>query len=448
MTRPLVTAVVSAIPATLVLLKTPDVDWRVAAFAALACAVTMLGIVLLEQRVLREADINQLMGRGQSTTARRARMGFVLVSAQAALALVLGLGGALLVASLGGVWRIDPGYDVGRTVFVEVALSAVAPSARTARLNDLVRSIRTVPGVQQVAVFGAPLLSRSWLSPALRAPDGATALPVQGIPVAGDFFALMGLHPLAGRLPSESELTRGEPVAVVSERVARAYWPGQYPVGRVLESMGRGRTLTVVGVVPESRYAMLDDGSRGQIYVPLIPWPRPTILVRGAIGSGELLRAVLARVKEPVGPLRAMTLREGLSHSIRARTFDAWLFGSFALAAVILVAVSVLGLVAVTTAGRTREIGIRMALGATRSRIVTLLMQEQLPAVLVGLAAGTLLSVWSVRLLKSRVYQLNVYNPWVWGAATTIVLVAAISGALVPALRASRANPVDAVRAE
>lgn len=186
----------------------------------------------------------------------------------------------------------------------------------------------------------------------------------------------------------------------------------------------------------------------GQIYRPLIPWSRPTIVVQGAPRPAALLHAVLAQVKEPVGALRAMTMREGLADTIRGRVFDAWLFGSFALAALVLVAVSVLGLAGMTAAGRTREIGIRMALGARRRMIVGLLIREQLVAVAVGLVAGTIASVWTVRLLQSRLYHLSVYDPRVWCASSIVLLAAATRGALLPSLRASSINPVQSLRVD
>jgi ABC-type antimicrobial peptide transport system permease subunit len=145
---------------------------------------------------------------------------------------------------------------------------------------------------------------------------------------------------------------------------------------------------------------------------------------------------------------RAATAAALLADTVRPRRLRSWLFGSFAAASLVLVAVGLFGLVAMAIARRKREIGIRLALGATRDRLVRGLVIEQLAPVVAGLAAGGLIAAWAVRFLRSYLYELEVYDATVWLVAVLVVSCAAFSGALIPSWRASRLEPMGALRAE
>jgi putative ABC transport system permease protein len=137
-----------------------------------------------------------------------------------------------------------------------------------------------------------------------------------------------------------------------------------------------------------------------------------------------------------------------LGDSIRVRRLQSWLFGAFAVSGLVLTGVGLFGFVAMTTARRTREVGIRMALGATRDRLVRGLVREQLTPVVLGLALGGVLAAWLVRFLEAYLYELSAYDLRIWSVALTVVLVTALAGALIPAWRASRVDPVRALRVE
>ena len=146
--------------------------------------------------------------------------------------------------------------------------------------------------------------------------------------------------------------------------------------------------------------------------------------------------------------MRMATAEDLLADTVRDRRLDAWLFGAFGIAALMVVGVGILGLMAMMTVRRTREIGIRMALGSTSAGVISLLVRELLSAVCAGAIAGAIVSAWTVRFLKSYLYQLTVYDLRVWIASVGLILAVAAMGALIPSWRASRTNPVAALRME
>ena len=146
--------------------------------------------------------------------------------------------------------------------------------------------------------------------------------------------------------------------------------------------------------------------------------------------------------------VQAGTLDDRFADSVRPRRFQSWLFGSFAMCALVIVGVGILGLMAMATARRTREMGIRLALGATRDKLVGALLLEQLGAVALGVLVGSLVSAWAVRFVKVYLYQITPFDPRVWTAAVVAIVATAVVGTLIPSLRASRVDPVQALKAE
>ncbi len=216
--------------------------------------------------------------------------------------------------------------------------------------------------------------------------------------------------------------------------------------------VNHGRVFTVVGVVPDARYLSLDLDAQGAIYWPVAATPQPFIysmLVR--LDSGTRLAAVLPQVIQRCPDCwfhGGQMLTSALADSIRPRRFSAWLFSSFGLSALVVLGAGILGLAAMSTSRRTREIGIRMALGASAAGVLRQILREQTAPVAFGLLAGGALAAWLVRFVAAYLYKTPLDDPISWsGAAVALLLVASI-GVLVPARRASRVDPVHALRAE
>jgi ABC-type antimicrobial peptide transport system permease subunit len=177
-----------------------------------------------------------------------------------------------------------------------------------------------------------------------------------------------------------------------------------------------------------------------------------SVILAKSRGSAEsLLRSLLAEVRAvgpSIGVTRALTFDEAYGSALGRRRFYAWFFGGFAASALVIVGVGIVGLLAMTTAMRTREMGIRVALGATADGIIGLLLREQLRSVLAGLLVGAIVASWAVRFMKGYLYQFTIYDSRIWAIAVATIVVTATIGALVPSWRASRVDPIKALRVD
>jgi ABC-type antimicrobial peptide transport system permease subunit len=267
--------------------------------------------------------------------------------------------------------------------------------------------------------------------------------------VTPGFFEAAGLPALAGRVPTDAEVASGARVVAVSDKVAREYWPDASAVGQTLNRSGEA--FLVVGVVPDARYLALEMEPLGAVYYP----DRASLVdlfiayERGRAPELSTVLGVIAERHPTFRVRRAGTVRDTLANSIRERTFHAYLFGAFGLSAVVIVAVGVLGLAAVVASRRTREVGVRLALGARRRGLVALVVRQELAGVLWGLVAGALVAAWATRFLESYIYfKASLYDPVAWTSAALLLLGAAVVGSLIPAVRVSRTDPAQVLRTE
>jgi hypothetical protein len=352
------------------------------------------------------------------------------------------------------VWGEDPGFDARDTALLSMSAPA---GASAADIEALVASVNRMPGVRRAGAAGHLILERAFNGSVFDRPPGVPArepggFPIESVPVTHGFLDASGLTLRDGRLPTDAEFVSAAPVVAVSETVAREYWPGRRAVGQTLTR--KGREHAVVGVVSDARLMSLDLEAQGAIYWPVAAMERPLIayvLVRLQPGVGDGLSAITRELMRqcPTCWFRsAMMLRDALGVTIRGRQFSGWLFSAFGIAALVIVGIGILGLAAMTTARRTREIGIRLALGASGRRVVRHLLREQAAAVAVGLAAGGLIAAWLVQFVSSFLYKITVYDARAWTAAIAALLLVAAFGALLPAWRASRIDPVRALRVE
>jgi predicted permease len=454
------------LPEDLVLFRPAAVDWRVGVFAAWAGAL-LAGVATIWP--LRRATTSAGgLAPGRSVTERARPAGWrLVVIVQVAAALVLTVAGALVVSSLLTVYAQTPAITTSGVITIEASFlgtglvrqfGRVSPE-RAVRVNAALDRLRLLPGVESVAATAAELLDGGSSAPWFLVPATAshTRLNTEMQAVTAAYYRVVQPHVIAGRLPTDTELARDEPVIVVSESVARNYWPDTTAVGQRLRDEGTngkdGEIFTVVGVVKDVRWWSWDQET-AQIYGPyalLARSPMPTFLIRTSANPGRVTQdalGVVANVDPLLKPIRAAMLDDLFVDSVRPRRFQAWLFGSFALASLFVAGIGIFGLLAMSTARRTREVGIRLACGATPVRIVRLLVTEQLGPVAIGLLAGGLVAAWTVRFVKSYLYQLTAYDARVWTAALALLLTTAAIGTLFPALRASRIDPTVALRQE
>lgn len=431
-------------------LKAPAIDLRVLAFAVFGAAGCASLVTLLSARAVAHASLRTPMSQGGGTTARLRGQSW-LVAIEVALGLVLVVGGALVTGSLMRAWAEDPGFNARDTALVSV----VTPTGWSAeQVEVFITTLSRLPGVVQAGGASHSFLEHETNGNAFKRPAGVPLTPIDTVPITHGFIQAAGLPLLEGRLPTDTEFATNASVIVVSETTAHEYWPGQSAIGQSLVQGGEGRSFAVVGVVGDARYISLDRAVQGVIYAPISSHPHPSVskvLVRFAHADARSLEPVVSDIVASCPGCwlsGAEMLRDALSMSISGREFSAMLFAGFGAAALVIVGTAALGVVAMSTHRRTREIGVRMALGATGGDVMWQIVWEQVWPVVVGLACGAAVAAWATRFVTTYLYKTPTYDASSWLFAIVALLVIAFTGALVPSLRASHIDPVQALRVE
>jgi putative ABC transport system permease protein len=435
------------------------VDARVAAIVASAALALAMPISIWPvRRALRSTSIDAGAARASERTRAGGRQ--VVVALQVAGGFALAVGGALFVGSILSVYGNDLPIRTRGVGLIECFLmgpgaTMEASAAREARVSAVLDRLRQVRGVEAAAATSAQVLRGgswvSWFQPPAGAPNPRIEVDRQA--VTADYYRVLEPRVVAGRLPTDAELAAQAPVVVVSERLARAYWADGAALGRTLTVHGGAESYRVAGIVQDVRWFSWDT-EVASIYGPygrLSREPMVTILIRTAPGFAtpvvitDALRAIDA-LDPTLNAKRAGELDDLFVDSVRGRRLQAWLFGSFAAGALVVIGVGIFGLLAMATARRTAELGIRQALGATPAGLVRLVVREQLMPVCAGLLLGALLAVWASRFVEAFLYGVTPSDPRVWLAAAAMTLATATLGVLAPALRASAADPAKALR--
>jgi putative ABC transport system permease protein len=455
--QPLLSLALTLLPESLVLLKPPRIDLRVVAFALAAAVATMTSVSAISLRSsVRHALANPLAGI-QTAMRVRSWTRTLILSAQSAIGLVLVLAGALVLASFVALRTEDPGIDPNGLAVIEVLIPgltrAQAPDEWRARHAAILARIQALPGVNGVATAATPLMENSSAGSTFASPPGATRLWVNDVPISGTFFAVTGLAVLDGRLPTPDEIDAGRAVAVVSDRTARAYWPGRRAVGETLQSRSLKLSLQVVAVVEEARFSSQAETTMGELYLPAAVTSRgtPLYFVKTARTAETLAREVALAINHDVQGVvvrRAQSFDDALASSVKLQRFRGVLFAVVAGVGLVLFAVGIGGLVAMGVARRVREIGIRATLGAGRSVISRMIVLDHLRPVIAGSVLGLVASWWTTKLLSGFLYGFTPHDPFIWAAASALLLMVAMLSAWVPARRASAVDPAVILRVD
>lgn len=448
--RPLLDLSMSLAPDGLMLLKSPAIDVRAIVFTVIAAAVSLLTTTCWSARASTSVTERSALSEGGATTERgRSRVRMVLISGQIAAALVLVIIGVLFSASLMRAWAEDTGFSRSNTARLRVHPGS---SFGVPAITELLDAIEAMPGVIAAGGLNEPFLERAITGSAFDAPAGALPLDadVENLAVTSGFFGAAGLRLIQGRLPTRAEFDGGQPVVVVSRTVAEAYWPHEPALGKVLRK--RKQAYEVIAVVDDARYRALDAEPGGEIYSSIADQPGLANVIVALDGNAsrrlaEIVTMIGTRFPR-VRVARAETMDQALSASIQRRRFHTWLFAGLGGAGLAIAAVGIVGLVGMSTSQRTREVGVRMALGATRRRVVQQMLTEQLWPLAIGLVSGGILAGWALRFLQEYAYKLSIYDPGIWMAAMLVIAGAAAIGSLAPVIRATRVDPVSALRAE
>lgn len=414
--------------------------------------------------VLREEGRGGTAGRG----ARLLRRG--LVVAQVAFAFMLLVGAGLLLTSFREILAVEPGFEP------EGVLSAtlVAPRARYAE-DDALRSlvartleqVRALPGVSSAGATDVLPWSGSYSDSVILAEGyvmqpGESLISPDAAVVSPGYFETMGISLRAGRLLDERDDEKAQKVVIVDETLARKFWPGADPIGRRMFRPGNPENLldpgpnptwlTVVGVVGDVKLRGLvsNDSRVGAYYFPFAQQPsRFTNFVVKTTGDPIALAAAMRKVVALVDPelplFDVRTMKERLAQTLLERRAAAMLTAGFGLAALLLAAIGLYGVLAYLVTRRTREIGIRIALGSTGRRIFELILHEGLVMLGLGLALGLSGAVALRGALASQLYGVGALDPRVLGAGAAVLAAVAFAASALPAMRAARIDPVEAL---
>ncbi|MEZ5319307.1 MAG: FtsX-like permease family protein [Vicinamibacterales bacterium] len=459
--RPLVTITLGLLPDSVTLLRQPAVDARALAVAiGLGVAVTLIVAVwpaVLATRTGRPARLASGASAGSRAGRRSA---FLIVTTQTAFGCVLIVAGALTAVSLSRVRAAELGFHREDLAVVEVEGRRFRDFADVAdQLRRGLDALREMDGVRAVAAASVRPFDAGSVPFTTVAPEGVTARP-EGVAerrVDRAFFDVARLSVLEGALPTEGEWRDGAPVAVVSRTAARLLWPDRSALGQVLTRLrpvpgASDPRRIVAAVVGDARWQALDAPPVGDVYLPGVI--QATTVGIGALvqttgdASDVAARAARELTARGLTVRRAVALEDAMASSTRARVLPVWLFGTLGASALAIVAVGVVGLVTMTAAQRTRELVIRVALGATSGGVTRLLVRDQLVAVGAGLAVGLVASVWTARWVESQLYATRVYDLTIWAAAAGVLGLVAVAGATLPAVRAARVDPARLLKAE
>lgn len=448
-----------------------------ALLAALSIAFILALVTTVGARVTRVSGSLAESSRTASGSRRQLRIREGLIITEVALTVVLVAGAGLLGRTLAAVLRIDPGYRVDDALIAEVTTSddGSEPSLtrKVQRVQEILDGMRRLPGVETVGLINSFPLGRGWFSngqflemtrvdeittpeqiqqlgPAIKARQGQAAYRL----VSPGYFEAMGIPLIKGRLISDSDGPGATHAAVISQSLADARWPSQDPIGRYIQfgNMDGDRTgIMVVGVVGDVRELAPETVPGPMVYAAFAQRPRAgatlTFVVRGPtpdqIGQ-DVLR--LVREVDPTYPVELRTIADTFDRATGNRRFNFWLIGAFSVLALVLSVVGVYGLMSFTVAQRTREMGIRMVLGAAPGTLARRLVSRGAVLAGIGVLGGLLLTLPLTDLIRSQLFGVVATDLTSLAGGALLVTLAAILASYVPARRILRQSPARTLR--
>ena len=457
-------AIIALSPAGVPRIAEVRVDFVVLGFAFVLASVTAVAFGLIPALLTtRQAQAGSVAaGRKGAAGSGRPRVRATLVVVQLALSLALLTGAGLLARTFWKLTAVDPGFKPSNVMTMEVTL----PRAK-------------YPEAPQRAEFFARVLEMLEANPLIEAAGGATNLPLSNtnmsfgfyrqnmtpgkdVPlvanvrgVTSGYFAALSIPVLRGRGLTPEDRAGSQPVVVINDAMRRQFWGGQDPIGQQV-SITRGRATIwreIVGIAGDIRHAGLATEPQPEIYMPYEhdPFFFLRVAVRSEAHPDVLAGAMRAAVwaVDPAQPVsRVRPLTAVVAASVAGERFNTILIGTFALLAITLAAIGLYGVVAYSVMLRLHEFGVRLALGAEGRHIVGLVLRQSLALAACGLGTGFLLAFALTRLIESQLYQTSANDPFTLSAVAGILVAIALVAALVPARRATRVDPIAALRAE
>jgi putative ABC transport system permease protein len=369
------------------------------------------------------------------------------------------IGAGLMIRSFARLTEVDPGFDPRGVLTMSIALpfAKYSDGRSVAFYQQTLERVRALPGVEAAAmVYPVPLSGA----------HGFSAFRIEGRPspaeepfnagvriISPDFFKTFRVPLVNGRLLAESDGSKASPVVVVNESLARLYFANENPLGKRI--IGFGGTRAIVGVVGDVKYSALDEEAKAEIYFPMAQVPAVTLSLPLAVRvSGDPMQ-MLAAVREQVWAVdkdlpisNIETMERLMAKSVAPRRFNLLLLGVFALVGLALACVGLYGVMSYTVTQRTREIGVRMSMGAQRGDVLRLVIGEGMKLALIGALLGLGGALALTRLLKTLLFGVSATDPLTFIVITAVLIIVSLLACWIPARRAASMDPLVSLRFE
>lgn len=442
-----------------------SLDVRVFAFAVATALVISLVFALIPLRQVTKLDLRDSLNRvGHGNSGKPGRWSDALVVAEVSLAVLLLVGSGLLVKSLFNLQRVDPGLVTENLTSVEVDLSAAAyrePSQVANFYRELVQRIETKPGIEGTSFSTQqPLNGNAGNDPFAiegRRLDPANLTTAGWQLVGPSYLQTLGIPLVKGRDFTADDTAPGAaPVAIINQKMAARFWPNEDPIGRRI-TLGLPRPenpwVTIVGVAKDTPHRALDSQPEPDWFLSqtVAPQRHRYMLVRSVLPTATVASTIRGEVAalDPRQPLTSVkTMSEVVATTTAPRRFNTLVLGIFSTLALLLAAIGIYSVISYATALRTKEIGIRAALGAARGAILLLVLRKGIVLALIGAAIGFATALALTRLMSSLLFGVSSLDPLVFIAAGVVGLTAALVACLLPARRATEVDPLIALRYE
>jgi putative ABC transport system permease protein len=410
---------------------------------------------------LARADPNTALrdeGRGISTGHTRAQMKNLLVISQVALSLLLFIGAGLLLRSFVRLLYVDPGFDAQNVLTMNLSLPTVKyakPEQQIAFFDEVLRRVSALPGVRNAATSAALPLAWIRITPVLA--EGQPDVPLPQRPfidieaISPQWFQTMRVPMRGGREFTSADNAQAPKVVIVNETFARNFWPNQNPLGKRIVIGRWPAPAEVIGTAADIKNKGLDQDTQAQLYLPFpqLPWGDMNLLVRTAVAPQSMTSAVRAQIAmvdpdQPVTNIR--TVEELMDGSRSQPRFTMLLLGVFSATALALAVIGIYGVLSYSVAQRRQEFGIRLALGAERADILRLVVRQGLILAIAGIAIGLMAALLLTRLMSSMLYKVGTLDLTTFFLTPLVFLCIALFASYLPARRATKVDPIEALR--
>lgn len=459
-------AILPSLPFNLTVDLDFGVDWRVLCFTAAVSIGAGLVFGMLPALNITRVDLATTLKTDSAAGAggvKRSRLRNALVVAQVSASLVLLIVAGLFIRSLSQARAIAPGFEHRNVLAVMLDLGALDYDAAksVSFYQELLERVRALPGVTSASIEDCPPLTITmssaeyWIEGYRDPETDDSRVSVAFSTISTENFKTLGIPLLLGRDFSERDEAGAPRVAIVNRAFVDRYWPGQDPIGKHISTTGPEENLReVVGVTATIKHWSIGEEPRPYIYLPLMQGPEQsfsTLLVRASddpLAAAAPVQSILRDLDRNLAPVETCRLSDKIGFMLLPDKFAAAGFGMFGVLAMVLASVGLYGVMAYAVSQRTREIGIRTTLGAQRGDILRLTMRQGIILTTIGVIIGLIIALATTRLLSSLLYDVGTTDPLTFVGVSLLLLLVAILAMYVPARRATKIDPMAALRCE